>query len=91
VQIKVLMWSATQGPKGDPDPALAKFAFFTCAASIVILVAEGTLRVVAGTVSGLSKQGEGLNRYTTADRWRYEEALRKFGQAQRDPSSDPPA
>jgi hypothetical protein len=88
VQIAVLAWSATHSPD-DKDPSLAKFAFVACSVSIVILVAEGALRVMARTAVGMNKQIVELRQYTTEDERRYKEALRKYRQAQQTAPTDP--
>jgi hypothetical protein len=87
VQIMVLKWSATHSPKEDPD--LAKFAFVVCAVSIVILVVEGVVRVMARFAVVMRKQIEWSRQYTAEDRHRYDEALRAFRQARQTPPSDP--
>jgi hypothetical protein len=84
VEIEVLKWSATHSP--EDHPGLAKFAFYACAASVVILVAEGAVRVMARTAISLKKEMEPMRAYTAEDRRRYDEALHAFRQAQEPPS-----
>jgi len=54
LQIKILLWSATGTPK---DPDLAKAAFYITAAVVIMLVAEGIIRVF---VSDLPKMFKAL-------------------------------
>jgi hypothetical protein len=73
VQIEVLRWAATNQPSKDPD--LARLSFYVAAGAVVLLVAEGVLRVLFQAGSSLSQAFRDYESMTSEERRTFYRAL----------------
>lgn len=73
VQIDVLRWAATNQPPKDPD--LARLSFYVAAGAVVLLVAEGVLRVLFQAGSSLSQAFRDYESMTSEERRTFYRAL----------------
>ncbi|MFE9776168.1 hypothetical protein ACFYOV_31830 [Streptomyces sp. NPDC005931] len=89
VQVKVLLWSGTHEPPTDPQ--LAKQAFYVASGAVVLLVAEGLLRVMAYGASRILQSIQSLEEATPEERSELLQAIRRYVRKLPDPEGEPSA
>lgn len=77
LQVKILRWAATEDP--GKEPGLARTAFYCVTAAIILLLAEGLIRVFARLVTGYWKAVTPIWRQSSrSERAEMDRALREY-------------